>query len=87
MQAMSQENELQYLRRRLSETTGLHHLIAKHAGVPQGTVSRIHRGADPRMSTAVKLLSYLRKIEANGSRIPVYRVPRGTRSPGTETTA
>ena len=73
---MKRENELQYLRRRLAETVGLHHLIAKNAGVPQGTVSRIHRGADPRMSTAVKLLAYLRQLERTGSRIAVYRAPR-----------
>ena len=73
---MKRENELQYLRRRLAETVGLHHLIAKNAGVPQGTVSRIHRGADPRMSTAVKLLAYLRQLERSGSRIAVYRAPR-----------
>lgn len=73
---MKREDELQYLRRRLAETAGLHNLIAKNAGVPQGTVSRIHRGADPRMSTAVKLLAYLRQLERAGSRIAVYRSPR-----------
>jgi len=73
---MKTEHELAYLRRRLGETVGLHHIIAERTGVPQTTVSRIHRGADPRMSTAVKLLAYLRKIERNGSRITVVLEPK-----------
>lgn len=76
---MKRENELQYLRRRLAETVGLHNLIAKQTGVPQATVCRIHGGAVPRLDTAVKLLGYLRKLERSGSKIAVYHGPRNVR--------
>ena len=77
---MKRENELQYLRRRLDETVGMHSLIAKHSGVPQMTVSRIYNGADPRLSTAVKLLGYLRKLERSRSAVAQRHIVRRGRS-------
>ena len=41
---MKREPLYDYLRRRLGETIGLHNSIAKEAGVPQATVSRIYCG-------------------------------------------
>lgn len=60
---MDQENDLQYLRRRLAETVGQHNRIALECGVPQTTVSRIHHGDVPRLDTAMKLLAYLKKLD------------------------
>lgn len=77
---MKRENELQYLRRRLNETVGLHSQIAREAGVPQVTVSRTYKGADPRLSTAVKLLAYLRKLERSGGSLRRGRVRGGRRT-------
>lgn len=66
---MKQENDYQYLRRRLAETVGMHHQIAEESGVPQTTVSRIHLGAMPRLDTAMKLRDYLRKLERRTSAV------------------
>jgi predicted transcriptional regulator len=77
---MKRENELEYLRRRLDETVGMHSLIAKASGVPQMTVSRIYNGADPRLSTAVKLLGYLRKLERSRSVVAQRHIVRRGRA-------
>ncbi len=66
---MTQENDLQYLRRRLAETVGLHHRISEESGVPQSTVSRIHLGHIPRLDTAMKLRDYLKKLERKKSAV------------------
>ena len=86
IRGMKRENELEYLRRRLDETVGMHSLIAKHSGVPQMTVSRIYNGADPRLSTAVKLLSYLRKLERSRSTVAQRHVVRRGRAKPVTTT-
>ena len=60
---MTTETDLEYVRRRLAETVGLHNQIAKESGIPQTTVSRIYQGAIPRMDTAEKLRDYLKRLE------------------------
>jgi predicted transcriptional regulator len=75
---MKQENDLQYLRRRLAETVGHHHRIAAESGVPQSTVSRIHLGHVPRLDTAMKLRDYLKKMERKT--LAVVRRGRGIRA-------
>jgi predicted transcriptional regulator len=61
---MKNETDLQYIRRRLKETVGEHNTIAEKSKVPQSTISRIHLGAIPRLDTAIKLIKYLKKLEA-----------------------
>jgi predicted transcriptional regulator len=70
---MKRENDLEYLRRRLAETVGMHSQIAEAAGVPQSTVSRIHHGDMPRLDTAMRLLDLLRKMERKGLTLVVRR--------------
>ena len=60
---MDKENDLEYMRRRLKETERQHQKIAQASGVPQATISRIYNGAIPRLDTAIKLISYLKKAE------------------------
>lgn len=71
---MKREPLYDYLRRRLGETIGMHSRIAREAGVPQATVSRIFRGqAMPRLDNADALLAWYEKYDHDRS---VARVAR-----------
>ena len=60
MQMMKNEPVHDYLKRRLSEMPRMHHRIAKEAGIPQSSLSRVYTGkASPMLSTAQKLIDWL----------------------------
>jgi transcriptional regulator with XRE-family HTH domain len=63
---MTQENLTQYLRRRLSEMVGQHNRIAKEAGIPQTSVSRIYAGTttNPTVKNIELLLNWFRQHDA-----------------------
>lgn len=52
-----------YLRRRLEEVPVPHLTIARESGVPQTTLSRVYRGAMPRLSTAEGLLNWFERYD------------------------
>lgn len=67
---MTQENLTQYLRRRLSTMVGQHNRIAKEAGIPQTSVSRIYAGttANPTVRNIELLLNWFRQHDAKKSK-------------------
>ena len=76
---MKREPLYDYLRRRLGETVGMHSRIAKEAGVPQATVSRIYCGHGmPRLDKADKLLAWFEKYDRSAARVARRRVGRDT---------
>lgn len=65
---MKHEPMLERLRELLAKHKGEHQHIAQASGVPQTTVSRIYRGAIPRLDTADKLLKWFDAHERKGRR-------------------
>lgn len=64
---MTREKLYDYIRRKLAERVGQHNRIAREAGIPQNTVSRIHLGrCIPRLDNAQKLLDYFEREERSG---------------------
>lgn len=61
---MKREKLYDYIRQKLAERVGQHNRIAREAGIPQNTVSRIHLGkCMPRLDNAQKLLDYFEREE------------------------
>lgn len=61
---------LNYLRRRLAGTIGMHNTIAKESGVPQSTVNRIHLGESiPRIDTVQPLLDWFEAYDLKQARL------------------
>ena len=80
---MKHEKIYDYIRRKLAERVGQHNRIAREAGIPQNTVSRIHLGkCIPRLDNAQKLLDYFEREERSGrksaARVARRRVGRDT---------
>lgn len=60
---------IDYLRRRLAGSIGMHNTIAKESGVPQSTVNRIYLGeGSPRIDSVQPLLDWFEAFDLKQAR-------------------